>query len=349
MIFVVKWSKKSEFRIHSLSTQLEHVGLCTVATSDPMVRFLRGGSYSDARGPRSLQSLPVRDGELQKAIEYYTSVFGFTLVASGESESESGEHQAQQCQSPRPAAALLQRDDLTMGLEENGGDPTQEGAFIEVDDIDGAFAELQANGLGSSSPNFTLDWRPASGDEPSYCNKVFFVIAPDGLCYCLGHRVTDLVREGLPLVEADRWALLPPSPVRDGEVHALFNTAEVMLPFLKHLYDLPDDQWSERRQRHRAGFANLDEGPLYMDLIWKETGWVRPCSETELSSSRALAIRLCLSATRSSHATHTAFGSIRRHCCHPQGGSRYCGVPATVRPYERSRRMGKETTLLRHL
>eukprot|EP01043_Picozoa_sp_COSAG02_P010408 COSAG02_NODE_365_length_23749_cov_13.908584_5_plen_238_part_00 len=231
-----------------------------------MVRFLRASPYSDARGPRSLQTLPVRNGELDDAVQYYTRVFGFELVSATGDKGEIFPH----------PAALLQRGDVTMGLEENGGDPEQEGAFIGVDDVEAAFAELNANGLGQPHPSYRLDWRPASGGDPSFYNKIFFVVAPDGLCFCLGQKVSDLVREGLPLIETEQWALLPPAQSRDAEVHALFNDRVAMLPFLKHLFEMPDAQWFERRQRHRAGFANLDVGPLYMDLVWKETGCAIP-------------------------------------------------------------------------
>jgi RimJ/RimL family protein N-acetyltransferase len=219
-----------------------------------MVRFIRGGPYS----PGHLLDLPVRSGALGSAVEYYVRVFGFAV--------------AQRTESPR-AAALLVRDGLTMGLEENGRDPEQEGAFIEVDDIDAAYAELDANGLGKAAPDFTLDYRPAEDGEPPYYNKVFFVIAPDGLCYCLGHRA-DLVRENMPLLDTERWALQPPAASRDAEVHALFNDDAAMLPFLAVLHNLPAAAWAERRERHRAGFADLSTGPLFMDLIWKETGAV---------------------------------------------------------------------------
>ena len=100
------------------------------------------------------------------------------------------------------------------------------------------------------------------------------MIAPDGLCFCLGYRADDLVKEDLPLMQTDRWALHPPSASRDAEVHALFNDPAVMLPFLAHLHLIPDEQWAERRQRHRAGFSKLTTGPVYMDLIWKESGRV---------------------------------------------------------------------------
>ena len=76
-------------------------------------------------------------------------------------------------------AAILARDDVRIGLAENGGDPTQEGCFF---DVEAAFAELRANGMGSDDAGFRID----RYGETSY--RVFFVVAPDGLCFCLGQR-----------------------------------------------------------------------------------------------------------------------------------------------------------------
>ena len=49
-------------------------------------------------------------------------------------------------EAPRKSAALG-RDSIQIGLAENGGDPTQEGCFFEVDDVEAAFDELRSNGL----------------------------------------------------------------------------------------------------------------------------------------------------------------------------------------------------------
>ena len=54
----------------------------------------------------------------------------------------------------------------------------QEGGFYA------AFAELKSNGLEKEEAGFRID----QYGERSY--KVFFVVAPDGLCYCLGERQT---------------------------------------------------------------------------------------------------------------------------------------------------------------
>jgi hypothetical protein len=80
-------------------------------------------------------------------------------------------------------SAVLARDSIQIGLAENGGDPTQEGCFFEVDNAETAFAELKSNGLEKEEAGFRID----KYGETSY--KVFFVVAPDGLCYCLGEKV----------------------------------------------------------------------------------------------------------------------------------------------------------------
>src|SRR5438094_5023602 len=45
-----------------------------------------------------------------------------------------------------PKTVILGRDQIKIGLCENGGDPSQEGCFFEVDDVEAAFADLKARG-----------------------------------------------------------------------------------------------------------------------------------------------------------------------------------------------------------
>lgn len=113
-------------------------------------------------------NLPVTD--VEAAIPYYERMFGFHLVSKHDAPHRS---------------VILARDSIQIGLAENGGDPTQEGCFFEVDSVEAAFAELRSNGLDKQEAGFRID---KYGDT-SY--KVFFVVAPDGLCYCLGERQTD--------------------------------------------------------------------------------------------------------------------------------------------------------------
>ena len=110
-------------------------------------------------------NLPVAD--LEAALPFYETVMGFTLVSRSGSPHKS---------------VVLARDDIQIGLAENGGDSSQEGCFFAVDDVEAAFAELKANGFQKQDPDFRIDQH---GDTSW---KVFFVIAPDGLCYCLGER-----------------------------------------------------------------------------------------------------------------------------------------------------------------
>ena len=111
-------------------------------------------------------NLPV--GNLKEAIPFYEKIMGFQVVSQ----------QNAPCKS-----AILARDDIQIGLAENGGDPTQEGCFFEVDDVEVAFNELKNNGLENDDPDYRIDQH---GDKSF---RIFFVIAPDGLCYCLGQRV----------------------------------------------------------------------------------------------------------------------------------------------------------------
>ena len=110
-------------------------------------------------------NLPVTN--VESALPFYQTVMGFRLISRGDTPHSS---------------AILSRDEVQIGLAENGGDPTQDGCFFEVDDVEAAFAELKANGLAAENADFRIDHHGTTAW------KVFFVIAPDGLCYCLGQR-----------------------------------------------------------------------------------------------------------------------------------------------------------------
>jgi catechol 2,3-dioxygenase-like lactoylglutathione lyase family enzyme len=110
-------------------------------------------------------NLPVEN--LEAAIPFYETVMGFQLVSRNDAPCKS---------------AVLGRDDIKIGLAENGGDPTQEGCFFEVDNVEAAFNELKSNGLGKKEADFRVDQYGTASF------RVFFVVAPDGLCYCLGER-----------------------------------------------------------------------------------------------------------------------------------------------------------------
>lgn len=110
-------------------------------------------------------NLPVHD--VEAAIPFYETVMGFKLISKENS--------------PRNKA-ILGRDDIEIGLCENGGDPTQEGCVFEVDNIENAFAELTERGLKKEISAINTEvhgktkWR------------AFYVMAPDGLCYFIGEK-----------------------------------------------------------------------------------------------------------------------------------------------------------------
>ena len=110
-------------------------------------------------------NLPVEN--VETAIPFYETVMGFQVVSKKDEPFKS---------------AVLGRDAIQIGLTENGGDPTQDGCFFEVDNVEAAFEELKANGLEKEDAGFRVDQHGTT----SY--RVFFVVAPDGLCYCLGER-----------------------------------------------------------------------------------------------------------------------------------------------------------------
>ena len=110
-------------------------------------------------------NLPVAN--VETAIPYYETIMGFQVVSRSDAPHKS---------------AVLARDEIQIGLAENGGDPTQDGCFFAVDNVEAAFAELKANGFEKAEADFRIDQH---GDTKW---KLFFVAAPDGLCYCLGEK-----------------------------------------------------------------------------------------------------------------------------------------------------------------
>ena len=120
--------------------------------------FKRAAPYAD-----DAMNLPVAD--VDAAIPYYEKKFGFIVVSKNETP---------------PKSVVFARDDIKIGLAENGGDPTQEGCFFEVDNVEAAFEEIK--GKPPAEADFRID---KHGDTAL---RVFFEVAPDGLCYMIGER-----------------------------------------------------------------------------------------------------------------------------------------------------------------
>ncbi|MDF1504655.1 VOC family protein [Roseisolibacter sp. H3M3-2] len=112
--------------------------------------------------------LPV--GDVAAALPFYETVLGFRVVARG---------------SEPHASAALARDAVELGLAETGGDPTQDGCAFHVRGLDALLAEFRANGLRKESSDVDVERH----DGSSW--RVFYVVAPDGLCYWFGERAPD--------------------------------------------------------------------------------------------------------------------------------------------------------------
>src|SRR6266576_3758849 len=80
-------------------------------------------------------NLPVAD--VDAAVPYYEKTFGFRLVSQQDAPHRS---------------VVLERDTIQIGLAENGGDPSQEGCFFEVDNVEAAFAEVRSAKPNVSEP-----------------------------------------------------------------------------------------------------------------------------------------------------------------------------------------------------
>ena len=103
-------------------------------------------------------ALPVED--LDRAANWYARAFGLAEVERRDS--------------PVPTV-IMQRDGVRIGFAINGGDASNDGAAILVSDIDRARHELEANGL--TPANSRID------DHDGTKMSVFFLVAPDGLCF----------------------------------------------------------------------------------------------------------------------------------------------------------------------
>jgi catechol 2,3-dioxygenase-like lactoylglutathione lyase family enzyme len=107
---------------------------------------------------KDVLALPVTD--LDAAAQWYCDHFGM--------------REAERRQQPVPTV-ILERDGTRIGFAINGGDPEQDGAAVLVSNIRGMKDELEARGAPIGN------WRVDERDGNKL--QVFFVVAPDGLCY----------------------------------------------------------------------------------------------------------------------------------------------------------------------
>lgn len=114
----------------------------------------------EAAFPFSEDVLALPGTDLDQAAIYYSKSFGLEEVERHES--------------PVPPV-IMARDGVSIGFAINGGDATQDGAAILVNDINRARQEIEGHGVKVG------DLRIDERDGKKF--QVFFVVAPDGLCF----------------------------------------------------------------------------------------------------------------------------------------------------------------------
>jgi catechol 2,3-dioxygenase-like lactoylglutathione lyase family enzyme len=107
---------------------------------------------------KDVLALPVAD--LDSASRWYSDNFGMAEV--------------ERRQEPSPTV-VLERNGTRIGFARNGGDASQDGAAILVTGIEEMRNELEAKGVKIGN------WRVDERNGQRF--QVFFVVAPDGLCY----------------------------------------------------------------------------------------------------------------------------------------------------------------------
>lgn len=110
-------------------------------------------------------NLPVAD--LDSALPFYQTILGFRVLSRAEIPHKS---------------AVLARNQVEIRLAENGGDPSQDGCAFHVKDLEALFNEFKANGLQKELSDFDVE------EHGGVRWRVFYVVAPDGLCYWFGER-----------------------------------------------------------------------------------------------------------------------------------------------------------------
>ncbi|MEO1495930.1 MAG: VOC family protein [Planctomycetota bacterium] len=103
-------------------------------------------------------ALPVID--LDATSKWYSNHFGMVEV----------ERRSDPC-----PTVLLERDGTRLGFAINGGDASQDGAAVLVTNIRGMKEELESRGVDIDDLRFD--------ERDGKKLQVFFVVAPDGLCY----------------------------------------------------------------------------------------------------------------------------------------------------------------------
>jgi len=119
-------------------------------------------------------NLPVAD--VSASAPYYVDKMGFEVVEQDTEPSEPPNSKAVR-------RIVLDRDGIRIALAENGGDPEQDGCAFHTDDVEALHEEFKSRGLEK-----LCDVKDETRKDGSRF-RVFFVVAPDGLCFWFGPRV----------------------------------------------------------------------------------------------------------------------------------------------------------------
>ncbi|MEM7366672.1 MAG: VOC family protein [Pseudomonadota bacterium] len=106
---------------------------------------------------QNVLTLPVED--LDQASAWYGEHFGLTEVERRED----------------PPSVIMSREGATIGFAITGADATQDGAAVLINDAEKVKEDLESRGVSIGN------WRIDERDDGRY--QVFFVVAPDGLCF----------------------------------------------------------------------------------------------------------------------------------------------------------------------
>jgi len=115
--------------------------------------FLKAFPYQE-----DILALPVNNTET--AANWYSKAFGMSLIERTDGSA---------------ASVILEREGVRLGFCVNGKDASQDGAAILVSDIHKAKSQLEDQGVATGE--LRIDERDGQQFE------VFFVVAPDELCF----------------------------------------------------------------------------------------------------------------------------------------------------------------------
>jgi lactoylglutathione lyase len=109
--------------------------------------------------------LPV--ASVDAAVPFYETVLGFNVESRSDTPHRS---------------VVLARDQVRMRLAENGGDPSQDGCAFHVTGLPALLEEFVAKGIAKGASDISTE------DHGDATFNVFYVVAPDGLCYWFGEK-----------------------------------------------------------------------------------------------------------------------------------------------------------------